>query len=88
MRGRGRRDIAKFKSPTEHYEAIIKDKLPEEKSLCCRSCFAKKGKCPKALEVKNCICCCLVALSCNSSLFLPSVSSPSPVMVPLQRQTH
>lgn len=92
MRGRGSRDItqdiAKFKGPTEHYEAIIKNKLPEARSLRYKSCFAKRGNCPKALEVKNCICCCPVALSCNSSLFLPSTSSPSPVMVPPQRQTH
>lgn len=81
-------DVAKCKGPKEDYETVIKNKLPEEIMLCFSSRFAKRGNCPKALEVKNCICCFLVAPSCNFSLFLPSMSSPSPVMVPPQRQAH
>lgn len=51
MRGRGPRDItediAKLKGPIEHVETIIKNELPEEISLCFRSCFAKRGSCPR-----------------------------------------
>lgn len=77
-------DIAKFKGPMEHYEeqaliAII---------ICFRSYFAKRGSCPKSLEMKNCFWCLPVAPSCNFSLFPLSTSLPSSIMVPLQRQAH
>lgn len=81
-------DIASFKDPTELCETVINNKLPEGIILCFRSCLAKRRNCPKALEVKNCIWCFLVAYSCNLSLFQPSTSSPSPIMVPPKRQTH